>query len=447
MSDLIYSRDRERLPVIAVAGRPNVGKSTIFNRLIGRRQAITDPVPGVTRDPVESEYFLDGRKVLLIDTGGFKLEQNKMDSLVNEKSISAVKRADLVLLVLDVTEITPEDEAFIEFLRPYSGKLIAVVNKVDNDKRESDVWNFYSYGFSQVIGISAAHGHNFDDLEEAMVKTIDFDTAGEHFEERDPDIRIAILGKPNTGKSTLTNRLTDTDKSIVSDIPGTTRDVIEGRFDYRDHHFRVLDTAGIRKKKKVEEDVEYYSVNRAIKSIGDADIVFLMIDSLEGLADQDKKIASLIVRKGTGVILVLNKWDKLDPVSNQLQAVEDRTRFVFPILDFAPLLPLSALKGTGLDSLLKTTLKVWKQLNTRVDTSRLNKLAKEWVEHYEPPSKKKTKYKVRYLTQVRSNPVQFILFVNVKKGFPAGYVQYFKNKIRKELGFSSVPVSIELRER
>ncbi len=447
MSDLISSQDNGNIPVIAIVGRPNVGKSTIFNRMIGRRLSITDEVPGVTRDPVEAEYFLGDDEVLLIDTGGFKLEISEMDTLVNEKSIAAVKGADLILLVLDVCEVTPEDEAFIKFLRPYGEKLIAVVNKVDNDKREADVWDFYSYGFSEVVGVSAEHGINMDELDELMLKAIDFETAGQSYKKKEPDIRLSILGKPNTGKSTLINRLTETEKSIVSDIPGTTRDVIEGRFDYKDNHFRVLDTAGIRRKKKVEEDVEYYSVNRAIKSIDHADIVFLMIDSVDGLADQDKKIASLIVRKGTGVILVLNKWDKLDPVSNQLEAVTDRTRFLFPILDFAPLLPLSALNGAGIDALLKTSLKVWNQLNMRIDTNRMNKLLKEWLEHYEPPGKFKANYKVKYITQVRSNPVRFLLFVNKKRGFPLSYIQYLTNRIRKDLGFTSVPIAVDLKEK
>ncbi len=435
------------IPVVAVVGRPNVGKSTLFNRLIGKRQSITDPTPGVTRDPVEGDYTFGERTVRLVDTGGFKVEREGIDAQVTQKSIDVLKRADLVLFLMDVTLVTPEDEAFAQILRNYSEKILLGVNKVDNPEREADVWNFYSFGFDHVIGLSAAHGIGISELEEKFEELIDFDKPRESGTLSEADIKIALLGKPNTGKSTLINRLIGKETAIVSDIPGTTRDVVEGRFEYRHIHYRVMDTAGIRKKKRVGENVEYYSVNRAIKTIEEADVVLLMIDAVEGLGDQDKKIATQIVKKGRGVILILNKWDLVQALPNQMEAIEDRTRFLFPILEFAPMFPLSAVTGEGLEKVLDAVYKVWKQLNYRIETSALNSALKRWVEKTEPPRFNKGRYKILYGTQTGTNPVHFILFVNRKKNFPESYQQYIKNNIRSELGFSSIPIEVELRER
>ena len=260
-------------------------------------------------------------------------------------------------------------------------------------------------------------------------------------------IKLAILGKPNTGKSTLTNLLTGRDISIVSPIAGTTRDVMRGTFIYRNTEYTVLDTAGIRRKSKVEEDVEYYSVNRAIKTIDEADIVFLMMDVTEGLSDQDKKIANLIVRRGKGIILVMNKTDLLKGIPNEMEAIKDRVRFLFPILSFAPVMPISALNGTDIGKLLDMAWSVWRQLQKRVDTSTLNTALAKWTADNEPPRGAQGHYKVLYGTQVSAAPVRFLFFVNRVHGFPEPYVSYLKNMIRRDLGFTSVPVEISLRER
>lgn len=431
---------------IAVVGRPNVGKSTLFNRLVGKRRAITDPTPGVTRDAVREQAFIAGRRVELIDTGGYRIDAVDIDSLVREKLLSLLKNVDLVLLMLDVNEYTAEDESFIEKIRSYTDKLIVVVNKVDNQQRETLLWDYYSLGFEHVVGISAAHGTGIDDLEEKIEELVDFSAKTDEDDE-DPFIRISVLGKPNTGKSTLANYLIGEESSIVSDIPGTTRDVIEGRFQHRDTLFQVLDTAGIRRKKKVQESVEYYSVNRAFKTIENSDVVLLLIDVEEGLTDQDKKIAQQAVKRGKGIIIVLNKWDKVQKVKNQMQAIQDRVRFVFPILGFAPIVPVSAKTGDGVEKLLSNVYSVWKQLNRRVDTPVVNELIRDVVAHSQPPRSSRGHFKVFYATQVGSNPVKFVIFVNRKKGFPKSYVQYLTNSIRRELGFTNVPLSVELRER
>ncbi len=446
MNGSTLSVHKTGLPKVVIVGRPNVGKSTLFNRILKQRRAITDPLPGVTRDPVETVGDVSGKKVLLIDTGGFKLETEELDDLVVQKSIESIEKADLILLVMDVTEITGEDEAFIEYLRRWSEKIILVINKVDNEKRDQDIWNFGTYGF-EIIGISAGHGRNMEELLVRIGERLK-DHVPEDSREESITIRLAIIGKPNTGKSTLTNYLTQSNNSIVSSMPGTTRDVIEGFFSFKGMAFRVLDTAGIRRKTKVSENIEYYSVNRAIKTLDQADIVFLLIDAEEGLSDQDKKIASLAVKRGRGIILVLNKWDKMETIRNRFEAVQDRIRFLFPVLAFAPVMPTSAINGEGVPELLEAGVTIWDQLHREIATGKLNQAVERWQHQYSPPmaKNKSFRYKARYMTQKHINPVKFILFVNKKRGFPPQYLQYIKNNLRKEFGYSSIPLEIEVRE-
>lgn len=437
---------------VVIIGRPNVGKSTLFNRLVGKRRAITDPTPGVTRDPITERWILCGHAVDLTDSGGVKLDLEGFDELVSKKSLSLLDGADAIIFLLDCTEVTPEDHMLMKELRPYTDKIVLTVNKIDDVTREDLIWNYFSYGYQRIVGISSAHGLGIDTLEETLLGMLDLEDETDSAEELNADfetdsLKLAVLGKPNTGKSTLTNLLTGLDLSIVSPIAGTTRDVVKGGFHYKGKEFTILDTAGIRRKTKVEEDVEYYSVNRAIKTIDEADVVLLVVDSVEGLADQDKKIANLIVRRGKGVVLVLNKTDLLKGMANEMQAIEDRVRFQFPILNFAPIKFISAANGTNISQMLDTVLKVYNQLGKRIDTAVLNDALKAWGEAYQPPRGTEGHYKVYYGTQVSVHPVRFLFFINRKKDFPQVYVQYLKNCIRKDLGFSLVPIEISLRER
>ena len=433
------------LPVVVLAGRPNTGKSTLFNRLLHKRRSITEPAPGVTRDPVETECFIAGKPLRLVDTGGFKLDNSeRIDDLVVEKTLETLKRADLIVLLLVAGEITAEDEEFIELLRPWRNRLVAAVNKTEGGRREADSWNVLSYGFEKVLMISAEHGDNIGELEQEIVRRLDFSRVEKLAEEKQP-VRIALLGKPNTGKSTLSNRLTSSNASIVSEIPGTTRDVVEGSFTWKSRDFVILDTAGIRRKTRVTENIEYYSVNRAIKTIDEADIVFLMIDAQEGLTEQDKKIAALAHDKGRGIIMVLNKWDTLPQVKNTFEAMADRIRFLFGKMEFAPIVPVSAKDGGGIDKLLNTALGMYNQLTVQVETGRLNHALERWLEEYPPPMGPRTRFKVRYAVQSSANPVNFIFFVSRPQAVNEAYVSYLRNKIRKDLGFSHIPVSVEIR--
>ncbi len=434
------------LPVVALAGRPNVGKSTLFNRLLHRRKAIVDPKPGVTRDPIEAIWQSDeaDMPVMLVDTGGLKLERDDMDDKVAAKSWQRIEEADLVLFLLDAVNITPEDEEFAAKLRKYAGKVVVVVNKADGPERDARAWSHASWGYKDMIFVSAEHGRNIGELEDLILSKMDWSKASPLSEERD-DLRLAIMGKPNVGKSTLLNRLLGEERSIVSDMPGTTRDVVEGRFVWKGRNFTVLDTAGMRRKAKVTESVEYYSVNRAIKTLDRADVVVLMIDAVEGLSDQDKKIVKLATDKGRGVVFALNKWDAMPTIKNTFEAVKDRIQFFFGQMAYAPILPLSAREGEGIDKLLSTIVTVYAQLTKKIETSKLNKEARDWVDSNPPPMSSKGRFKFRYATQTSVNPVKFAFFVTRPDAVGDTYRSFLKNKIRSELGYSLIPVELELR--
>ena len=501
-------------------GRPNVGKSTLFNRLVRARKAITDPTPGVTRDPVRSMWQVQGRPVVLLDTGGLTESKEYLDKLITEKSLKSAQEAQVLMLVLDVdVGVTGEDQEFIKRMRQFTDRIILVINKVDNAKREAAVHEFHRLGFKPVVAISATHGNgcielveaiaarldaligpwtgpsideatDFDpdeiseadsnsiivekgtladhpDLEEMVIAELEGETAetpaaaigGITLRDGSPrpalgadnqpawDLSIAILGQPNTGKSTLVNLLTGTDLSLVSPVAGTTRDVIEGSFRFDDKVFRILDTAGIRRKARVKEDLEYFSVNRAIASIEQADIVLLMIDADKGLTDQDKKIAAQIVNNGRGVIMVLNKWDLMQNLPNQFTAVCDRMRYLFPVLGFAPIMAISAKNGEGIDALLKECVRLKSQLYSRVETARLNNLLTRWTTNTPPPaSKGASRWKLRYITQISIHPLEFVLFVNKVDHFPEAYLGYILNRLRTDCNLKDVPLKLRLRE-
>lgn len=461
------SRSTADTPLVAIVGRPNVGKSTLFNRLLKRRRAITHARPGVTRDVVGADWEVSGIRARLVDTGGVSPEGDGFQDIVSGRSLETLQQAAVVLLVMDVTDVTPEDELFLERVAAYRDRAILVVNKVDTERRDDDAWNYYRFGFNDVVPVSAEHGRGIDELLERIGERLagQRDAAAEQPAEppdaaSDPAataalpngaagssgvLNLAVLGQPNTGKSTLCNALVGRESSIVSDLPGTTRDVIEESFTFRGRQIRILDTAGIRRKRSVDNEVEYYSVTRAIDTIKESDVVLLLVDAEKGLSEQDKKIASLVVKEGRGIVIVLNKWDLMQGMGNRFEAVRDRIRFVFPILEFAPVVPISARAGTGLEKLLNTTVGVHRRLHSRIETARLNEALARWVARTPPPTPHGRPWRPRYMTQVQVNPVVFVLFVNRSKGFPDAYLSYIKNQIRKEFGMSDIPIRIEVR--
>jgi len=453
--EINLTSENKRRPRVVIAGRPNVGKSTLFNRLYGRRRAITDPTPGVTRDAIEELCSIAGIPVLLVDTGGVKVEyEDSFDDIVAERSISSFNSADLILFLVELGEMTAEDQLLVDELRDKSERVILVVNKVDTPEKDYQASEFYSIGLGDPLPVSAAHGRNMDSLAEIVRDRLELvmgqlaleDGDSDEADEGPSDLILALVGKPNVGKSTLANRLSGEEYSLVSDIAGTTRDTVIAAAEHKGRRLKIVDTAGIRRKSRVAENVEYYSVNRAIRAMFEADVTLLLIDADEGLSDQDKKITAQAVKKGRTVIMALNKWDEKVPDKLKLKKAVDRVRFQFPILDWAPLTPISALKGYGIADLLDIILKADKQQSRRVDTSELNRAVSEWVDLTPPPTKKGRPYKVRYVTQVSIKPVRFVAFVNRKTGFPDSYKRFLVNQIRREFGFSLVPVELELTE-
>jgi GTP-binding protein len=378
--------------------------------------------------------------------------------------------ADLVIFLVDAKEVTPEDEEFAQLLRRWSDKVLLVVNKADSPERDSMAWGHLRWGFANgraarsgppvrmsdgkaireveadgtPLFISAEHGRNIDELEEAIIARLDFSKIVEVELERAP-IRLAILGKPNTGKSTLLNRLLGEDKSIVSEEPGTTRDPVEGRFTFKKRDFRVLDTAGIRRKAKVHDSVEYYSVTRAIKSVGDCDVVIHMIDAREGLTDQDKKIAAFAAEAGRGVVFVLNKWDEMPDIKNSFEAARDKLRYFFGQMAWAPVLPLSARDGFGVEKLMNTIVTIYAQLTKEIETSRLMRSVEGWIEATPPPVGPRTRWKLRYAVQTSFNPQSFTFFVTRPEAVAEAYRSFLRNQMREDLGLDKVPVLLELK--
>jgi GTP-binding protein len=440
---------RGELPRVVIVGRPNVGKSTLFNRLTRTRRAITDPRPGVTRDPIEQVTRIGGRTVVLVDTGGVADTSDTLDRAVRGRTVDQARRADLVLLVLDVADLTPQDERFVEALRPLADRTVLVANKADNDDREI-LGEHHRLGFRRVVAVSATNGRNWGALEAVVSASLPQPSASEA-EPVSPSapagdaLCLAILGKPNTGKSTLLNRLVGQERALVSEVPGTTRDVVEGSFQFGQRRCRVLDTAGIRRKGSVSSSVEVFSIHRAIRSVESADVVLLLIDSSNGVSDQDKKIASVVVKRGRGIIICLNKWDLLERVGNRLQAVTDRVRFLFPVVNFAPILPLSAKNGYGVDAILQTAARIRDQLDVRVPTSQLNRALECWMERYPVPAHGRN-VRIRFAAQKGLRPSTFVCHVNTRKSFPRGYLRYVENKIREDFGLDMIPIRMELEE-
>jgi GTP-binding protein len=436
-------------------GRPNVGKSTLFNRLLARRRAITAATPGVTRDIVEEEIVLAGMPLRLRDTGGVGDHAGEFGAAVAERALAAADDAAAIMLVVAADGITPEDERLADRLRAASDRVVVVVNKVDHPGREAAMWDFYRLGYETVIGVSAAHGRNISALREELARRIrrrrPAAGSAEAAQSTSAVITLVIGGKPNTGKSTLLNRLLGEERALVSATPGTTRDPLSGRLDHGGVQIELIDTAGMRRRSKVQDAVEYYAVNRGAAALAGADVAVLLVDASDGLAEQDKRIAAIAMRRGVAVLIGLSKWDMLaeqpEPLAEQpdlLAAAVDRIRFQFPLLHFAPVLPLSGLTGYGVDGMLTKAVELHRQLNLTISTGKLNQAIARWAREYAPTFRGR-EIRVRYATQTGTNPVRFVCFLNHARGADAAYRRFLENRIRRELGFSEVPLAVEFR--
>lgn len=432
-------------PLVVIVGRANVGKSTLFNRLTYSRRSITDKVAGVTRDLIEETVLLDGKPVRLMDSGGFKLsrekseDENTLQNLTIKKTLQSLEVADRILLLLDATSHTSEDEEFIKLLRKYWDKIIVAVNKTEGSRGHADAYNYLKYGFKSITFISAEHGDNIPELIEHIVAGLDFSDIKEV--EAEELIRLSIVGKPNTGKSTLSNFLTGTENSIVSNIAGTTRDVVHGEFSFKNKKFVLQDTAGIRKKNKVNEDIEYYSVVRAIKSLDTSDVVLHLIDVDEGLTEQDKKICVQAVKRGLPVIFVINKWDRINAQKGTFKSYEKNIKIMFGKMDYAPVCAISAIDGSGVKNMLNIVLQAYKQYSNKIETSALNLALEDWQKKYPPPG---NRFSFKYITQVSVKPIRFFVFANKAENVTQSYLRYLQNCIRRDLGFSLIPVDVKV---
>ncbi|AHH08488.1 ribosome biogenesis GTPase Der [Borrelia anserina] len=422
---------------VLIAGRPNVGKSTLFNRLLNSNRSITDKSYGVTRDLIKEVCTVDFYRFYLIDAGGFTLLRDELSRSVVNKVMSLLDSIDLILLVLDVNEILSEDYELIERLRKYSDKIVLVLNKIDSHHKEALTYEFQKLGFKKSFLVSATHGKGISSLRTFLKNSV-----GKLVNDDNIDVKIGIIGKPNSGKSTLVNSLAGHEVSIVSPVAGTTRDFIKARFRKYGKTFELIDTAGIRRRSRVNELIEHYSVSKALRVVDMVDIIFLLVDVKEDLTAQDKKIAHYATKRGKGIIIVFTKWDLVRSESDYFKALKSRVKFFFPVLSFAPILRISVHKKVGLDNLFKEAIKLKKQLELKINTSDLNKMLSLWIKDYHLNAL----CKVKYITQVNVNPVKFILFANKVTNFPNSYYNYLVNNIRK-IGYYNIPILIELRDK
>lgn len=437
----------KRKPTVAIVGRPNVGKSTFVNRLIGARNSIVHDMPGVTRDRIYFDVEWQNKGFTVIDTGGI-IPGDGDDIMVSifDQARLACEEADKIIYLVDGKEgINPVDYDIANILRQSGKPIFLAVNKCDNVESLMMTNDFYSLAVGDPVGISALHGSGgVGDLLDLV--TDDFEETEE--EENDGKIRIAIVGRPNAGKSSIVNALLNTQRVIVSNISGTTRDSIDSYITYKDTEFVIVDTAGIRKKSKVDYGVEKFAVDRAIRSIRECDVAVLVIDANEGISDQDKKISSIITESGKGIIVAINKWDLVeDKKSNTINKFEKELAKDIPFLSYAPKIFISALTKQRLGQIFDKSMEVYAQCVKRVSTGLLNKVINEAYALNPPTSFKGKRLKVLYTTQAAIQPPTFVLFVNNEDLLKDSYKRYLENKLREAFGFFGTPIRISVRER
>jgi len=433
-------------PVVAIVGRPNVGKSTLFNRLVGKRKAIVEDIPGVTRDRIYDISDWCGREFILIDTGGIRF--NEGDVLAREVRMQAelaIEEADVIIFVVDSREgITYEDEQVANLLRKTEKPIVLVANKIEDFSKQLEYFEFYKMGLGEPIPVSAMHGMNTDELLDAVIDN--FGPAEDYKEDADA-VKIAIVGRPNVGKSSLVNAFLGEERVIVSDIPGTTRDSIDTPFEYNDRRYILIDTAGIRKKSRIKEGTERYSVIRALKSIERADVVLLMLEAAEGVVEQDKKIAGFVHEQAKANIIVVNKWDLIEKDEHTMKRFDKEIRQELKFLAYAPILYISALTKKRLFNVLEIVDFVAEQNNLRINTSQLNQVINEAIMLNPLPGGGNKKVKILYSTQVRTSPPTFVLFSNHPEMVHFSYLRYLENELRRNFGFEGSPIRLIVRKK
>ena len=431
--------------IVAIVGRPNVGKSTLFNRLIGGRKAIVKEVSGVTRDRHYGKSEWNGKKYSVIDTGGYVSgSEDIFEGEIRRQVEIAIDEANVILFVVDVeTGITDLDHAVANILRRAKKSVIVVANKVDNHDRINDAFEFYQFGIEHVFGISAINGAGTGEFLDHLATQLNHE--GVEVQSEIP--RIAIVGKPNVGKSSLTNALLGEDRNIVTDISGTTRDAVDTHYNAFGFEMILVDTAGIRKKSKVHEDIEFYSVMRAIRAIEDCDVCLFMIDANEGLQKQDLSIFSVIEKNKKGVVLLVNKWDTIEKDTHSTKSFEeDILSKIAPFTDL-PILFVSVLNKQRIHKALETALEVYHNRMQKIITSKLNDIMLEAIQKNPPPSTKGKYIKIKYVTQLPTHSPTFAFFCNLPQYIKDPYKRYLENQLRKNFVFKGVPIRIILRKK
>ena len=434
---------------VAIVGRPNVGKSTLFNRLIGAREAIVDDFSGVTRDRKYGESFWNGRDFNVIDTGGFVPNSDDVfEKAIREQVQIAIDEASLIVFMVDVsTGITDLDQDMTDLLRKTDKPVLLVVNKVDNGQRQLDAMEFYSLGFEETFFVSSMTGTGTGEILDRIVELMPPLVESDEYKITVNLPKIAIVGQPNVGKSSLLNALIGEQRNIVTAIAGTTRDSINTHYNLFGKEFVLIDTAGIRKKAKVNENLEFYSVMRAINAIDEADICLLMIDARAGVEAQDLNIFSLADRKRKGIVVLVNKWDLVEKETNTARDFTEEIRKKLAPFSDVPIIFISVLEKVRIFKAIEAALEVYENRQTRISTSQLNEVMLEAIEKYPPPANKGVYIKIKYVTQLPTSTPQFAFFCNHPKYVKEPYRNYLENQMRKHFNFTGVPISIYFREK
>lgn len=434
-------------PIVAIVGRPNVGKSRLFNRLVGRRVAIVAGEPGVTRDRNYAVCDFQGRSLTVVDTGGLDPTiRSGIMAQVRDQTQRAIQEADLLLLVMDGKEgVTALDQEIVELLRRTPKPVFYVVNKIDDPKDEKRVYDFYRLGVDTLYPISAEHGYGVAELLEHVVKA--FPSIEERVEIPEECPRIAVVGRPNVGKSTLINAILGEKRLLTSEIPGTTRDAIDTLVEYKERKYVFIDTAGIRRRGHIQQGVEQYSVNRALKSLERCDAALVLLDAQEGVTEQDTKIVGQVLKQNKGCILVVNKWDLCEKVPDAVEKFRAELDRRFAFVPHVPTLFISALKAKKIPQLFAMIDQVMIAYTLRITTADLNRFFEGIVKSHPPPSYKGRLVKLYYFTQTETRPPVFVAFCNYPAGVTSAYLRYLENQLRNTFGFSGVPIKILVRRR
>ena len=451
-------------PIVAIVGRPNVGKSTLFNRLSGRRIAIVEPTPGVTRDRLYAECEWYGHPFVLIDTGGIQLEHAEFTEQIRRQTDFAIQEADAIIFLVDGSQgLTHMDYEVAELLRRTGKQLVLAVNKVESKRREEDATEFYALGLGEPFCVSALHGMDVDFLLDRLVELLPPPPEELDDAEEEDRLHVAIVGRPNVGKSSLLNTILREERAIVSEVPGTTRDALDIHYDWNDTAFTLTDTAGIRRKSKVDEDVEYYSAVRAFGAIDRSDVAVVVLDGLDGITDQDKRIIGYAHENGRGIVLVVNKWDAVLNRERERLGVEGSAQlgtterqalleqFTHDIREecvfaaYAPIVFISALKRKGVEELLTTVTEIAEQHAMRISTSELNRLIAE-ATFERPVSRRGKQLKIYYSTQVSVKPPTFVMFVNSTELMHFSTERFIENRIRERFSLEGTPIRLKVKE-